>query len=168
MNSNSNTSILVLGIGNTLITDDGIGVFTIRAIESNYTLSPNINVVDGGTLGLNLIHPIMNADRVIVADAVKNGKKPGSLYRFTLEEFQNSIQPKQSIHQLTFLETLAYVALLGKCPSVTIIGMEPFDCCTVGIGLTNGAQKNIPKLESLVVQEIINCGGRVNPKQEKS
>ena len=73
--------ILVLGVGNILLRDEGIGVRIIEQLQSNYCFSANVELMDGGTLGLRLLDPIAQAEHLIVVDAVQNGQAPGTLYR---------------------------------------------------------------------------------------
>jgi len=68
--------ILVLGIGNILLRDEGAGVRVIEALEAGYFFSPNVTLLDGGTLGLRLLDPISQADHLILVDAVQNGGAP--------------------------------------------------------------------------------------------
>ena len=73
--------ILVLGVGNTLMGDDGVGVHAVRALADGYEIPANVLVVDGGVAGLRLLGEIAAADYLIIVDAVRRGGVPGSIYR---------------------------------------------------------------------------------------
>lgn len=82
MNEPEAQEILVLGVGNVLLTDEGVGVRVVHELMARYDFPPNVKVVDGGVLGLALSGTMMEAQRVIVVDAVRGGEEPGTVYRF--------------------------------------------------------------------------------------
>ena len=132
----SNDRILVLGVGNILLHDEGVGVKAVVKLQSEYDFSDNVELMDGGTLGLSLLDPICQANHLIVVDAVKFGQPPGTLYRFTAEDFQRRVQYKNSLHQLDLVDTLAFAEVLEKRPSAVIVGIEPEDISPWGMELT--------------------------------
>ncbi|MBZ4659022.1 MAG: hybD [Desulfacinum sp.] len=156
--------ILVLGVGNILLKDEGVGVRLVERLEASYTFSENVELMDGGTLGLRLLDPITQADHVIVIDAVQNGGAPGTVYRLPAEALNKRVTFKNSIHQLDLLETLAYAEVLGHRPSAVIVGMEPQDISPWGTELTPGVAAAVPELERLVLEEIRKAGGTWMPK----
>ena len=117
--------ILVLGLGNILMQDEGVGVRVVERLRDGYTFSPNVELMDGGTLGIRLMNPILDTDRLIVVDAVRTGSSPGTIHRLSIGELRTKTKEKQSLHQVDFLETLQYVKLMGGLPSTVIIGVEP-------------------------------------------
>ena len=96
--------ILVLGVGNTLLRDEGIGVKIIEELDAGYDFSDNVELMDGGTLGLRLLDPIAQTDHLIVVDAVQNGQAPGTLYRLPADELAKRVAFKNSLHQLDLVE----------------------------------------------------------------
>jgi hydrogenase maturation protease len=81
--------ILVLGVGNILFTDEGVGVRAVETLLRDYSFSDNVTLMDGGTLGTRLMDPIMQCQRLIVIDAVLGGDEPGSVYRLTGDDLRS-------------------------------------------------------------------------------
>ncbi|MGD9089902.1 MAG: hydrogenase maturation protease, partial [Desulfobacterales bacterium] len=106
--------ILVLGVGNILLKDDGIGVRIVEKLQQEYAFSPNVRLLDGGTLGLRLLEPITGADVLIVVDAIISGQPPGTIERLPLAVLRKRISIKNSLHQLDLLETLAHAEFLER------------------------------------------------------
>jgi hydrogenase maturation protease len=151
--------ILVLGVGNILLRDEGIGVRAIEHLQANYTFSPNVHLLDGGTLGIRLLEYITAADHLIVVDAVRNGGPPGTLYRLLADQLTRCISFKNSLHQTGLLETLAYAEMLDKRPSTIVVGIEPADIAPWGTELTEPIQKRMTQLIERVLAEIEQAGG---------
>lgn len=156
--------ILVLGIGNILLRDEAIGVRVVEELQERYSFSPNVDMMDGGTLGLSLLDPICRNDYVIVVDAVQNGQAPGTLYRMPAEELNKRMKFKNSLHQLDLVETLVYAEMLGKRPDAVIIGVEPADISPWGTEMTEIVQSRLPEMCSRVLSEIEDAGGSFTPK----
>jgi hydrogenase maturation protease len=151
--------ILVLGVGNILLHDEGVGVRVIEQLQARYLFSSNVELMDGGTLGLRLLDPIAKADFVIVVDAVQNGQPPGTLYRLPAEALNARVTFKNSLHQLDLLETLAYAEILGNRPGAVIIGVEPQDISPWGMEMTDVVRSRIPEMIEAVLKEIEQEGG---------
>lgn len=151
--------ILVLGVGNILLKDEGVGVKVVERLQSEYCFSPNVELMDGGTLGLRLLDPIAEADYVIVVDAVQNARPPGTLYRLPVDELEKRVTFKNSLHQLDLVETLAYAEILGNRPDAVIIGVEPADISPWGTELTEVIAASVPEMCAGVLREIESAGG---------
>lgn len=160
--------ILVLGVGNILLRDEGVGVRVIERLQSLYRFSSNVELMDGGTLGLRLLDPISQTDTLIVVDAVQNGQPPGTLYRLPAEELEKRIVFKNSLHQLNLVEALAYSEILGHRPQAVIIGVEPQDISPWGMELTAIVEARVAELCSRVLAEIERAGGTFRPASEAS
>ncbi len=113
--------ILVLGLGNILLHDEGIGVRVIERLRTAYTWPDNVIVLDGGTLGLDLLAYLEEATRVIVVDAVNAGKEPGTLIRLVNDEIPAFLGPKVSPHQVGLQDLLALARLRGHFPEEVIL-----------------------------------------------
>ena len=119
-------SILIIGMGNVLMQDEGIGVRVVEELENRYHIPEGVTVVDGGTTGMELLEPIRQCDKLIVADAVNTGGPIGSLVRIANEDVPAFFQTKLSNHQLGLSDLLALLTLKGEKPDhVAIIGMVP-------------------------------------------
>ena len=137
--------VLVLGVGNILFSDEAIGVRTVEHLQQCASLPGNVELMDGGTLGIRLMDAIMGCDLLIVVDAVLGGGEPGTLYRLEGEGLRES---------MSFRDTLIYCDLAGHRPDAVVIGMEPADYHTMEIGLTPVCQARLPDLAGKVVEEL--------------
>ncbi len=151
--------ILVLGVGNVLYTDEGIGVRMIERLEREYSFSDNVTLMDGGTLGMKLMDAIINSDSLIVVDAVLGDSPPGSVYRLTGEDLRKSLAFNDSMHQTDLVDTLVYCDLLGNRPEAVIVGMEPFDYQTMATDLSESSIQNSGTMITAILQEIEQSGG---------
>jgi hydrogenase maturation protease len=147
-----NVNITVLGIGNILLQDEGIGVHIIQQMEKVFD-HPNVTLIDGGTNPDTLFLLDSDIDRLIIIDAAKAGGKPGTLYRFTADEIESGATPI-SLHELGLANGLKMMDLLNNKPqSITIIGIEP-EKIDFGLELSPELEKNIPLYIESVIQEI--------------
>jgi hydrogenase maturation protease len=143
--------ILVLGVGNTLMCDDGVGVHAVRALADGYELPTNVRVVDGGVAGLRLLGEIAAADYVIIVDALKYGGVPGSIYRLGQEDLQPRRGPFVSAHEVGIAELLAAAEFSEQLPEAHIIGVEPLETETVALELSWPLQCALPQVVAAIV-----------------
>jgi hydrogenase maturation protease len=158
--------IIILGVGNLLFTDEGVGIRVAEALQDRYEFPENVRVVDGGTLGMNLLGVISDADHLIVVDAVRNSAEPGTLHRLAGDEIPKRILAKNSLHQVDLLEALTCCQALDKVPETVIVGVEPEDITTLGIELTPPVRARIDDLVEAVLKELTNLGGSYCTKKE--
>ncbi|MCJ7516262.1 MAG: hydrogenase maturation protease, partial [Dehalococcoidia bacterium] len=121
----SNPNITVLGIGNLLLKDEGIGVHLVQKL-AGVVDDANVNIIDAGTYPdfLSLVDD--NLDKLIIIDAVKTGDKPGTIYRFSSDDIDVDATLPVSAHNVGVLDSLKTMALFNKQPkSTVIIGIEP-------------------------------------------
>jgi hydrogenase maturation protease len=120
-----NSKIVVIGIGNLLLMDEGIGVHTINELEK-HDLPESIEIYDGGTGGFKLIDLMHGAARVIFIDAVETGKAPGSVTIFSAEEVHSLYNKKKySLHDTDLMEIIKMTELLDDPPIIEIVGIQP-------------------------------------------
>ncbi|MBP9943673.1 MAG: HyaD/HybD family hydrogenase maturation endopeptidase [Desulfomicrobium sp.] len=155
--------ILVLGVGNILFTDEGIGVRCIEHMQEKFTFSSNVTLMDGGTLGTKLMGPILESDYLIVCDAVLCDDKPGSVYRLLGEDLRKSLAFRDSMHQTDLVDTLGMCELVGNRPEAVVIGMEPFDYDSMALELSPTAISSMPVMIQSVIREIEAVGGTCTP-----
>jgi hydrogenase maturation protease len=118
--------VLVLGIGNLVMSDDGVGVKVVQQLQREYRFAENVVVLDGGTLGLDLLPKLEGIDHLIVVDAVETGEKPGTCVRLAGEELPIALETKVSPHQMGLKDLLSVAELLGHSPSeMVLIGVQP-------------------------------------------
>lgn len=119
--------ILVLGIGNILLRDEGVGVRVIEAMRE-MALPPGVELVDGGTAGADLLDIISDRRKVIVIDAVDAGLEPGTILRLRAEDLASARRPPVSLHEIALAETLAAARIIDSMPDELIIwGIQPKD-----------------------------------------
>ena len=158
--------ILVLGIGNILFADEGVGIRAIERLQERYQFPDNVSVLDGGTLGLSLLGIISEVDHLIVVDAVKNGGEPGSLYRMEGNDLPKRIRSKNSLHQVDFLETMTMCHALDHVPETVILGIEPLDIESVSLEPTPTILAKIDILTDMVLRELDRLGAKYKNKGE--
>lgn len=146
--------VLVLGVGNILFSDEGIGVRTVEHLQQCAHLPDTVTLMDGGTLGIRLMDAIMGSDFLIVVDAVLGGGEPGSLYRLEGEGLHKSLSFYNSLHQTDLVDTLIYCDLAGHRPDAVVIGMEPQDIRTMSTDLTPVCFSRLPDLAAKVLEEL--------------
>ncbi len=150
--------IMIMGVGNLLLTDEGFGIHAIKLIEERYEFPQNVSLVDGGVLGLNLLGVISEADQLIVIDAIKNGESPGSMYRIDGKAIPERVRAKNSLHQVDLLETLTLCQALDKTPETVILGVEPEDIESLSIDLTPTTNEKIDNVIEMVLTELDRLG----------
>jgi len=145
--------ILLLGVGNILQSDDGVGVHVIEKMRDEIT-SDDVEVFDGGTAGLDLLSVIDSRRTVLVVDAVDGGRAPGTVYRFTADDLDGKSLRLNSLHQLGLLETLQMASLLGRGPEqVVIIGVQP-EVVDWAMELSDTVARSVPGVIGQVKKEI--------------
>lgn len=142
----SGVPVLVLGIGNILNTDEGIGVHAVRVLQEKYPQPEGFSIADGGTLGLNLLPMVDDSTHLLILDAVDAGREPGTVIELHGEAIPLFGGAKLSEHQLTFQEVLGLAMLRGTLPeNLYLVGVQPADM-TVGVGLSEIGQKALPQM----------------------
>jgi hydrogenase maturation protease len=145
--------IIVLGIGNLLLSDEGVGVHVANELVK-LPLPPEASVIEGGTDGFRLLNVITEADRLIVIDAVRGGGDPGSIYRFDIDEIDTVPSGfKTSVHQIGILEVIDLSGLIGKTPHTTVIGVEP-KSLEMSMELSPEIREKVPRIIELVLEEL--------------
>ena len=152
-------NITVLGVGNILYKDDGVGIRVVEKLEKEYSFSDNIIIIDGGVLGINLLGVISNAGKLIVVDTVLNNGKPGDIHKLSHDQIPNRILAKNSLHQVDLIEALTLCKALDHVPQTTIIGIEPEDMENLNEELTPTVAGKLEELSQLVLKEISALGG---------
>jgi len=158
---------MVLGVGNLLFTDEGVGIHAVEALLERYEFPENVSIEDGGVLGMNLLGIISEADQLIVVDAIKNGGAPGALHRLAGDEIPKRILAKNSLHQVDLLEALTLCQALDKVPETVIVGVEPEDIETLGLELTPPVQEKMDDLIAMVLRELDRLGAGYHKKRDE-
>ena len=145
--------ILILGIGNILLKDEGVGV-RVAETMMKMELPPDVEVLEGGVKGLDLLDYIEGREKVIVVDAVKAGSPPGTLFRFTDKDLAVKKGIMRSAHGIDFSDVIAVAKFLGSKPEeIIFLGIEPADL-SASMELSPEIEKMVPVLINLVMKEI--------------
>ncbi len=151
-------SILVLGLGNILLMDEGLGVRAMEAFEAAWTVPDHVSVVDGGTCGMDMLDLIASHDHLIAVDAVKTGAPAATLAVLRGDEVPAYFKGKLSPHQLGLSDLLASLRLQDQAPqSVTVIGCVPMALGT-GLMLSPEIESKLPDMVALIVDELRRLG----------
>ncbi len=150
--------ITILGVGNILLSDEGVGVRVVERLNQRYDFPDNVQLLDGGVLGVRLMGVIGNTDFLIVVDAVKNQHPPGTLYRLADDEVPRRVLAKQSMHQLDLPEVLALCSAIDKNPHVVVVGVEPEDITTMDVKLTSTIVAKVDEMMKMVLAELDRLG----------
>lgn len=134
------SKLLVMGIGNMLLTDDGVGVFAAQALQKE-ALPENVTVLEGGTFTQDIFYLFKDYDALLVLDIVHTGGEPGTIYLLTEEQLVDNKKQRLSIHDIDLIDSLRMAELLhGAKPRLTVLGMEPADFTSWNIGLSPAVQ----------------------------
>lgn len=151
---------LVLGLGNPLMGDDGAGLAALGQLRDEWQLAEAIELVDGGTWGMNLLPLLESFDRVILLDAIDQRAQPGALLLLRKDELPRYLSHKLSPHQLDLREVLAIAELRDKLPRhLLAIGVQP-ESVELTAALSPRVSEAIPRLVDLVVEQLRWLGHR--------
>ena len=147
-------SILVLGLGNSIMTDDGFGVRAVNTLSSRYHFQGEVTLVDGGTLGLDLLPYLEDLDTLLIIDALDMRKEPGRIFRLEGEEVPRAFASKLSVHQMGLQDLLAVAELQGHVPSRLVVwGVQP-ESIEMGTDLTVKVAAAVEPLVQNVLDEL--------------
>lgn len=150
---NHSPRITILGIGNLLLQDEGVGVHVIQKLASKID-AVNVNMIDGGTSPdiLSLVDD--GIDKLVIVDAVKANSKPGTIYRFGFNDLDLESATPVSLHEVGVLDSLRIMTLLNRQPkSTVIVGIEP-KTIDYGLELSPEVEEKVPEVINLVLKEI--------------
>ena len=114
-------SILVLGLGNTIMTDDGFGVEVVTTLSSRYNFQGPVQLLDGGTLGLDLLPYLEEVESLLIIDALDMRDEPGKIFRLEGDEVPRAFASKLSVHQMGLQDLLAVAQLQGHVPRNLVV-----------------------------------------------
>jgi hydrogenase maturation protease len=161
----SEPRILVLGIGNILLRDEGVGVHVVNRFRDVYTVPEGVALIDGGTMGLDLIPYFEDRTHVIVVDAVcANGQRPGTIHRFSGSDVMGLLGERISPHQIGLSDLLACIAVGSRLPEqLVLLGIVP-ESLETGLEMTATVQGNLDKMVGVLREELRAAGVIPVPK----
>jgi hydrogenase maturation protease len=161
----SKRKVTILGVGNLLFRDEGLGIHVIERLEAEFVFPEHVSLADGGTLGLSLLGVVTAADDLIIVDAVRKGGEPGTLYRMAGKDLPYRVMAKNSLHQVDLLETMTLCRVLDHSPEMVVIGVEPADIESMGIKLTPIVASKVEPLVAMIVKELDDLGSPCHRKR---
>ncbi|NVN90871.1 MAG: HyaD/HybD family hydrogenase maturation endopeptidase [Desulfuromonadales bacterium] len=151
-------SVLVLGIGNLIMTDDGIGVRVVQQLAKHYRIPEGVELLEGGTLGLNLLSDLKGVERLLVVDALETGQLPGTLQRLEGDEIPLAFETRLSPHELGLKDLLTVAAMLGDSPQEVVLwGIQP-ERLDLGEDLSASVAARLDDLTDRVADELRRWG----------
>lgn len=144
---------LVLGVGNLLLSDEGIGIHAVKKMLESRALPDGVEIVDGGTAGLGLLYYLENVDRMVIIDAVETGGPPGTIVRLSGDKIPAYMALKVSPHEITLPDFLAAARLRDLYPKEVVVwGMQP-ESLEVGVELSPSLAAKLDTLVELILGE---------------
>lgn len=156
-------NVLVLGLGNILLSDEGVGVRAIEELQRRYDCSDAVQIVDGGTIGLELLPYFDERSHVLIVDAVKADNKPGTIVR--IDDPPAYFSARTSPHQIGLADVMGLAAITDNLPdNIALFGIEPKQLST-GLTLSSEVAQNLSRLVDMVVAELEAIGVNVKSKE---
>ncbi len=149
----SRIPLLVLGLGNLLLEDDGVGSAAVAMLDEQFAAPEGVRVFDGGTLGLSLLPYLQDADAVILVDAVKADAAPGTLVRLEGDEVPPAVAVRLSPHQVGVADLLDGARWLDGYPQrLVLLGLVPASM-ELAVGVSPAVRPSLPALVARIVAE---------------
>jgi len=142
--------ILVLGVGNILLRDEGIGPYLVRELKT-MSLPGNVELVDAGIATFSLVYLLEGRKKIIIVDAAKGGEKPGSIYRLFPEQIETEKNSPFSLHDIGLMDIL--MTKREKTHNLVIIGVEP-EKIGWGTEISLCLKERIPRIIEVIMEEI--------------
>jgi len=140
--------VLILGVGNLLLKDEGVGIHFVQQLQKK-SLPPDVEVLDGGTRGLDLLMLMEGRRLVVVVDCARLGEAPGTVRVFGPKDIVPETNRGFSVHGLNLASALEFGERLGKLPDIFIVGVEP-ESIQIEIGLSDVVRRALPVIERTV------------------
>jgi len=147
------------------MTDDGVGVRVVQSLSEGYVFPSEVTILDGGTLGLDLLTHLEGVERLLIIDAMETGGPPGTIVRMTGEEIPMVFETKLSPHQMGLKDLLAVSVLRGITPpEMVLLGIQPGNI-ELGVDLTPPVEAQLDTLVDMALRELENWGVIAKPVQ---
>ena len=156
--------ITVLGVGNVILRDEGFGV--AEYLDRHYEFPEEVQVIDGGTLGIELTQYVTGTKKLLVIDSINGGAEPGTRFHLHNDEVMMHFQDKLSAHEVGIQDVLALLTVTGrKVPEVVVLGAQPFDL-EAGVELSPGMMDLLPAVVEEAIGVLKDWGITPRPRQE--
>ncbi|MBC8214494.1 MAG: HyaD/HybD family hydrogenase maturation endopeptidase [Candidatus Marinimicrobia bacterium] len=152
--NNNESDIVILGLGNTLLMDEGVGVFVANKLKDTYNFNPQIEIIDGGTFGLDLLPYIENKEKVLIIDAVNFGRQSGYIGVLKNDEIVVQINTKMSVHHIGLSDIISATKLRDTEPNeMVMVGIQPKSLDT-GMELTTEIRNKIDDIIKIILTQL--------------
>jgi len=147
---------LIIGIGNILLSDEGIGIHVLKELKKRNRIL-NTEFVDLGTSSLDLEYFIReDTVNMAVIDCIKiPGSEPGTIYKVSIDDIRRRKNTDYSLHQLEFIDSLNMISLLSKVPNTIIFGISPSDIKSLSLDLSEPLRKNFNTISDKIEKEVL-------------
>ncbi|MBI4985946.1 MAG: HyaD/HybD family hydrogenase maturation endopeptidase [Rhodocyclales bacterium] len=154
---------VVLGIGNIILSDEGVGVRAVEALGRGYRMPESVTLIDGGTSGMELLDDLSGLDLLVVLDTIVAGKVPGTVISLAGDEIPVFFRKKLSPHQIGLSDVLASLELLGALPAETLVfGVQPVSL-ELGMEMSPVVAERVPELVELAAAALRARGYELTP-----
>ena len=155
--------IVLLGVGNILLTDEGFGVHVVNQLREDYVFNPPITILDGGTMGMELLTYMRGMKKLLLVDAINGGEAPGTVYEFPHEEMNSYFTEAISVHEVGMQDILRIRALQeDPLEDAVVIGVEP-ESLELGLTLSNSTQAAVADVKARVLSVLSNWNVTASP-----
>lgn len=162
----SHGDLLILGLGNLLCADDGLGVEVVTRLRRLYDPPAGVRVLDGGTLGMSLLHWMAGTPNVILVDAIGDDAPPGSFVRLEGDDVAPAVRERLSVHQVGVTDLLDGLRLIDAYPAqLVLLGLVP-ESVELRVGLSPALERNVEELVEEVAAEAARLGFALERKHE--
>jgi len=161
-------STVVLGVGNVLEEDDGVGIYACAYLNANYTFTPEIEIINGGVEGINLLNLFMENDRIIILDTINLDDDAGSIYNIPSYELSGYGLNSGGAHEVGVMQCLDMIELMGHpLPESNVIGIIP-QSITFRMGLSDELSEHFNSYINTVINYLktINISSKQNEIQK--
>lgn len=146
--------VTVLGLGNILLSDEGVGVYAAAALSERFIFSPSVDIIDGGTMGLDLLPLFQDRDRILIIDAVDFGKDPGHIGIVEGDAIRSVLNTKLSVHHIGLADLLFTAKLTREDPlELCLIGIQPHSLET-GVNMTAHISGQFDNILKIIVHKL--------------
>lgn len=157
-------SIILLGVGNILLTDEGLGVHVVNEMRKEYTFTPEISIIDGGTMGMELLSYMRGMKKLLLVDAVNGGEEPGTVYEFPHKDMETYFTDHISVHEVGMQDILRIRALQDNpLEDAMVIGVEP-ESLDIGLAVSDTVKNVLPDVKQRIIGVLKAWGVEVAPQ----
>lgn len=158
--------ITVLGVGNVLLSDEGFGVRAAEALDAAYDFPDDVQVLDGGVLGMELLRFVTGTEKLLILDALKEGGADGRCRRLAGDEVRAHFREKLSAHEIGLQDVLTFLEVMGKpIGEVVVIGAEP-KSLEAGLSLSKEMEPRVSEAAAMAAEELSHWGVVLQRKED--